>query len=162
MNPKTPKRIRRATHLLTCAFVGALATGCASSGGMSGIGMRANGNQTFVLKQQYAGAGQLAATPSGSGVNGNPSARQGGSGGIVNNFYVGANSSAQQAEKSTDALKAAANVSATGQGTSQSSGSPGVQPTNSNQNNSPSNNAQPATPPAPATPQPEEPEPENQ
>lgn len=91
---------------LLAACLVLFATGCASSGGMSGIGMRANGNQSIVLNQEYAGTGQNA-DPTGSGVSGNPEARQGGAGGIVNNFYIGANSSAQQAEKSTDALKAA-------------------------------------------------------
>jgi len=141
--------MKRKAIVLVGALGGLFLVGCGTlpgSGKLGGIGNRMNGNQLLTLNQSSQGA-----TAPGNGANqAQEPGRQIASGGIVNNFYIGANSAKQEAEKSVDALKAAANVSATGTGTSQSAGSPGVQPTDSNKDNSGTNSA---TPP-PATPTP--------
>ena len=79
-----------------------LLTGCFGAG----VGQRFAGNQQFVLKQR---ASDLTLPPSAAvAVNGNETARQGASGGIVNVFFVGENSASLDADKTVDAMKAAA------------------------------------------------------
>lgn len=87
-----------------------LLTGCLGAG----IGQRFAGNQQFVLKQR---ASDLTLPPSAAvAVNGNETARQGASGGIVNVFYVGENRAQQSAGKTIDAAKVAATASASQNG----------------------------------------------
>ena len=142
MKPKTPKSWIASLVALVAAVVLSSCATIPGSGKLGGVANRMNGNQLLTLNQSTTGA-----VEKGSAANtDDQDERQVATGGIVNNFYIGANGARQEAEKTVDALKAAANVSATGTGTSQSSGSPGVQPTDSNKDNSASNDAKPVDP----------------
>lgn len=149
--PMTLRHLAASVALTLLALPACLSlVGCGHGGGISGIGMRANGNQLFTLHQVYTGAGSEA-EPSAAAANGNLDVRQGGSGGIVNNFYLGANSAEQSAAKSLDGLKTAANVAATGSGDSAAAGNPAVTAPPSPAASVETPPADPAQPP-PATP----------
>ena len=151
MKPKTAKTwIASLIAIVAAVLLSSCGSLIPGSGKLGGIANRMNGNQLLTLNQSTQGAPEKGSAAN----NADQDGRQVATGGIVNNFYIGANSAKQEAEKSVDALKAAANVSATGTGTSQSSGSPGVQPTDANKNNSASNDAKPTPEPAPPTPTP--------
>lgn len=149
MKPKTVRNPFVALAAIAAAVVLSSCGTLPGSGKLGGIANRMNGNQLLTLNQSTTGE-----TGKGSAANqADREGRQIATGGIVNNFYIGKNAAKQEAEKSVDALKAAANVSATGTGTSQSAGSPGVQPTDANKNNASDNDATP-TPPTAPTPSP--------